>query len=338
MTAGRRFGIAAERDGRHAVGLMHAPTPVLSRRGFLFAGSAAASVSLLSAAAPTRRGGASAGAPHVSTNTYPWGTFARREGRTYPPHADALLADIAASGIAGYEPAARSAAEFDGLAARLRAHGLEMRSLYVNSTLHDDAQAERSRAEVVAIARRARELGAGIIVTNPSPIRWGGPENKSDAQLRVQAQALDALGAELRQLGMTLAYHNHDIELRHGGREFHHMLTATDPRNVKLCLDAHWVFRGCGNSQVALFDAVEHYGARIVELHLRQSREGVWTEVFTAEGDIDYRRLRDWLQGRGLSPLLVLEQAVEKGSASTVAGVEAHRRSADHVRALFGVA
>ena len=36
------------------------------------------------------------------------------------------------------------------------------------------------------------------------------------------------------------------------------MLTATAAANVKFCLDAHWVFRGCGDSQVAVSDAVEH--------------------------------------------------------------------------------
>lgn len=309
-------------------------SPALSRRQFLAAASTAtAAVSLLPRA--RARAAKPAAGLHIATNTYPWGTFAKREGKAFPLHTDASLAAIASCGVAGYEPAVKAPAEFDGLAARLKAHGLEMRSLYVNSVLHDEAQAKASISEVLAIARRAVESGAKIIVTNPSPIRWGGPENKTDAQLITQAKALDTLGSELGALGLTLAYHNHDIELRHGGREFHHMLTATDPLKVKLCLDAHWVFRGCGNSQVALFDVVEHYGTRIVELHLRQSRGGVWTEVFTAEGDIDYRRLMEWLRRKRLSPHLVLEQAVEKGSPQTVDGVEAHRRSADHTRTLF---
>jgi inosose dehydratase len=114
------------------------------------------------------------------------------------------------------------------------------------------------------------------------------------------------------------------------------MLTATDPANVKFCLDAHWVFRGCGDSQVALFDAVEHYGSRIVELHLRQSRGGIWTEVFTGEGDIDYARLGAWLTRRGLKPHLVLEQAVEGGSPKTLDAVTAHRQGLEQVRRLFG--
>ena len=299
----------------------------MNRRSFLVttAGVAVASGSFGTAAAP---------AGHVATNTYPWTTFAARDGGTFVLHADASLAAIASAGLTGYEPIVAAPGELEGLGPRLKAHGLEMRSIYVNSQLHD-ASAATSAAAVIAIARRAAELGTRIIVTNPSPIRWGGPDDKTDAQIVAQGLALDRLGADLRALGLTLAYHNHDAELRAGAREFHHMLTATDPANVKLCLDAHWVYRGCGDSQVAVFDAVEHYGRRIVELHLRQSRGGVWSEVFSGEGDLDYRRLAQWLERHDVRPHLVIEQAVETGSPKTVDAVAAHRQGLASVRAAF---
>ncbi len=272
---------------------------------------------------------------HIATNTYPWSTFARRNGKTLRLHTDSLLGDIASTGIAGYEPIINQPAEFDGLSQRLARHGLEMRSLYVNSVLHDEAKSSASIDLVLAIAARARDLGTTIVVTNPSPIRWGGSEDKSDQQLQHQAKSLDRLGESLKKLGITLAYHNHDSELRQGAREFHHMLTATDPDHVKFCLDAHWIYRGCGNSQVALFDAVEHYADRIVELHLRQSRDGVWTESFTLDGDIDYERLFGMLRRRGIQAHLVLEQAVEADSPSTVEAVTAHQISNVNLKKLL---
>lgn len=289
----------------------------------------------LTTAAAASAHAATPSAMHIATNTYPWGTFAKREGQTFKLHSDEALAAIAASGITGYEPAVGSPDEFNGLGARLKAHGLEMRSLYVGSLLHDEAQVAANLTTILAIARKAAEIGCKIIVTNPSPIKWGGAENKTDAQLITQAHALDQLGGELRKLGITLAYHNHDIELRHGAREFHHMLTATNPEHVKFCLDAHWVFRGCGDSQVALFDTLEHYGTRIAELHLRQSTGGVWTEVFTGQGDIDYARLAAWLKQHSLKPHLVLEQAVENGSPHTMDAVKAHQQSVENTRVVF---
>jgi len=302
----------------------------MDRRAFL----ATTAVTGLAAAAGAANA-SGAGLLQVATNTYPWGTFASRDGGTFTVHSDEALATIASAGFSGYEPAVNDVKEFDGLGARLKAHDLDMRSLYVNSSLHDESAAADSIEHVLAIARRALEIGTRIVVTNPSPIRWMGPENKTDAQIRSQAIALDRLGHDLRALGITLAYHNHDAELRLGAREFHHMLTATDPANVKFCLDAHWVFRGCGDSQVALFDVLEHYGERIVELHLRQSRGGVWTEVFSAEGDVDYTRVSAWLQKHDVKPRLTLEQAVEKGSPKTVDAVTAHRQGLAVVRDVF---
>jgi inosose dehydratase len=302
-----------------------------SRRQYLAATGAAALVpaltQLLPAADTTDQPRS-----HIATNSYPWLTFARRAGQVFSPHADQLLADIASTGIVGYEPIITEVTEFHGLADRLRTHGLTMKSIYVNSTLHDEARAEQSVSEVIKIARAAQDLGTRVVVTNPSPIRWGGPEDKSDKELRLQATTLDHLGHELRKLGMTLAYHNHDAELRQGGREFHHMLTATNPDNVKLCLDAHWIFRGCGDSEVAVFDALAHYHQRIVELHLRQSVHGVWTEDFRMNGDVDYVRLFEFLERKEIVPHLVLEQAVEEKSPRTLSVVAAHRLGCDHLK------
>jgi inosose dehydratase len=172
------------------------------------------------------------------------------------------------------------------------------------------------------------------LVTNPSPIRWGAPQDKNDDQLKVQAAALDHLGARVRALGLVLAYHNHDMELRNAAREFHHMLLGTDPRNLSFCLDAHWVYRGSGNSSVALFDVLRLYGPRVVELHLRQSAGGIWTETL-CDGDIDYRALAKYLAGIGVRPHLVLEQAPEKGTPNTMDAVESHRRSRAYAAAVF---
>jgi len=303
--------------------------PPIDRRTFL---GAAGAVPL---AVPALRTLAADPPLEVSTNTYPWGTFATRDGRAFQPRSDETLDAIAAAGLTGYEPALTDAAELDGLGPRLQARGLRMPSLYASSTLHDEALAPASVENVLRIARRAATMGTRIIVTNPTPIRWAGAENKTDAQIRSQAAALDRLGREVSALGLTLAYHNHDSELRLGGREFHHMLTATDPAHVKFCLDAHWVFRGCGDSQVALFDVLEHYGDRIVELHLRQSNGGPWSETFAVAGDIDYQRLADWLRRHGIRPLLTLEQAVEEKSPRTTDAVTAHREGLRTVRALF---
>jgi inosose dehydratase len=271
---------------------------------------------------------------HIASNQYPWFTFFQREGRNWSADLDTSLREFTQSGITGYEPLIESAKDISALTPLLKKYSLQIRSLYVNSVLHKPEETERSISQVLAVAEAAKPLGLQIIVANPSPIRWGGPEDKDDKQLEVQAMALGKLGKELGKRGITLAYHTHDIEMRNAAREFHHMMLHTDPKDVSLCLDAHWIYRGSGNSQVALFDIVQLYGKRISELHLRQSQGGIWTEVFE-EGDINYKRLAAVLQELKLRPHLVLEQAVEKGSPNTLNAIDAHRKSLTYASSVF---
>jgi inosose dehydratase len=271
---------------------------------------------------------------HIASNEYSWSVFYSRENRNFKEQLDQGLADLVKGDLDGLEPLVESLPDLERLLPLLQKHGLQMRSLYVNSTLHEADQVDASLDLILQIAKKARPAGTRIIVTNPSPIRWGGSEAKDDRQLRTQAAALNALGRELTRLDITLAYHNHDIELKNGAREFHHMMVGTAPKLVSLCLDSHWIYRGTDNSSVALFDIVELYGHRVVELHLRQSQDQVWSESLR-DGDIDYRALASKLREKRVKPHLVTEIAVEKGTPRTMDPVTAHRVSAEFARKVF---
>jgi inosose dehydratase len=305
-----------------------------TRREFVCQLGAVGGSVLLGAALGRRAEAQGGGKLHVASNQYPWGVFYKRDGRNFAKSLDAGFAEVAQSGMDGFEPSATGPEQIDQMVPLLKQHGLQMRSVYVGSLLHDAAKVAENIDNVVAIAERAKAAGTKIIVTNPSPIRWGGQENKDDAQLKVQAAALDKLGAKLQAIGITLAYHNHDIELRNAAREFHHMMLGTDPGHVSLCLDAHWVYRGAGNSAVALFDVLKLYGPRISELHLRQSAGNIWTEAL-GDGDIDYPALAKHLLAIGVKPHLVLEQAPEAGTPKTIDAIESHRRSRQYVEQVF---
>jgi inosose dehydratase len=114
------------------------------------------------------------------------------------------------------------------------------------------------------------------------------------------------------------------------------MMNGTDPANVSLCFDVHWVYRGADNSEVACFDIAKLYADRIVEYHLRQSIDHIWSESFD-DGDIDYAAIIKVVQAaNGQSPHIVLEQAVESGTPQTMSTVEAFKKSVSYTRALFG--
>ena len=270
----------------------------------------------------------------VGTQSYTWYQIYAAQGKKHTEHWDEIQAQVAAAGIGACEHTADAIATpelAESMGQLLAKHGLKLPSVYAGSRLHDDRW-EESVQEVLAGARLAKQLGATVLVTNPQPLA----EDKSDAQLRQQARGMDVLGRELAGMGMRLAFHNHTPEMRASAREFHHMMLGTDPANVGLCLDAHWVYRGAGNSEVALYDIVKLYGSRIASLHIRQSQNGIWSQTF-GEGDIDYRPLAGLLRETKFAGPLILEQCFEQGTPADLPPVERERRSRQRVREVFGV-
>jgi len=270
----------------------------------------------------------------ISSTSYPWFTFYRREGKEWMADADACIRDVAGAGLKAFEPAVNSLGELQALGPALKKYGIGMGSVYIGTTLHDPATAEQNINQTVQLGVAAKEWGAKIIVSNPSPVRWGDPVDKDDAALTVQAASLEKLGVMLASHDLKLAYHNHDMEMRQGAREFHHMLSSTSPRFVSFCLDVHWIYRGMGNSQVALFDIVRMYANRIAELHIRQSNNQVWSEVF-GPGDIDYGKLAAELARLKIRPNLALEQCLEEKSPNTVSAADAHKAGLTYAREVF---
>jgi inosose dehydratase len=299
-----------------------------TRRRFLQSAAAAA------VAAPWAGQLARAAEPrlHVACNQFCWINMYGREKKNFNADLDAGLAQVKLSGMDGLEAMLGSPAAAEQMVSLLKKHGLEMRSCYTGATLHDPAAVEESIQRVVATAQQAKEqIDLRIVVLNPTPLPGQG---KSETQLATQARAMTQLGGRLAELGVTLAYHFHAPAWQNDGREFHHVMTETDPKLVQLCLDTHWVYRGSGNRVDRVYDVVQRYGSRVAELHLRQSQDGVWTEAFTT-GDIDYPRVARGLKEHGVQPLLVLEQAVEKGTPHTMDAVESHRRSRAYVEQVF---
>ncbi|HMG90032.1 MAG TPA: TIM barrel protein [Chryseolinea sp.] len=262
----------------------------------------------------------------ISCNSYTWFTFYSREGKEWWQDPDACASEFLQSGLTAIEPSLSSAEDAVKMIAILKKHNIQLPSIYVNSLLHKTNEASKSIDTALSIAREVKKYNTKIIVTNPNPIQWGGPAVKSDSELLEQSANLEQLGKELRKLDMILAYHTHDTEMLAGAREFHHMLQNTSPENVRFCFDVHWMYRGSQNSQVAVFNTLKMYGGRIVELHIRQSVDGVWSETF-GNGDIDYKKL--------VGPHLVIEQCIEDKSPNTMRAVDAHKIDLAEVKKIF---
>ena len=272
----------------------------------------------------------------ISCNTYNWLSFFNREGKAWGKNVDEDIRLFAQSGITAIEPNIDSISMGNTFISALKKYNIQMPSIYVNTLLHKPDEVQASIQKVLDIAALVKSYGTKIIVTNPSPIAWGGTQNKSDAELTAQAIALNDLGSKLKTKGFTLAYHTHDMEMKAGAREFDHMMQNTSPANVSYCFDVHWIYRGSENSSVAVFDVLKMYGHRVAELHIRQSDQGIWKETFTAEGDIDYTRFAAELNRMKVKPHLVIEQCVEAKSPNTMDVVAAHKVDLANVKRVFG--
>lgn len=272
----------------------------------------------------------------IASNGYNWTTFFRRDGKIWGENLESDMALYAKTGLKAYEPSIEDAVTLEKLIPEMKRNRISMPSMYANSVLHDPVEVEKSIQNILEITEVAAAFDCKIFVTNPSPISWSNPVNKSDAQLKLQAEAMNRLGKLLRQKGITLAYHTHDMELRAGAREIHHVLQNTDPINVAFCFDTHWVYRGSDNSELAVFDILKMYGERIVELHLRQSTDGIWDETFSASGDIDYFEFAEQLKKKGIRPHLVVEQCLEAKSPNTTDVVTAHQEDLEVIKGVFG--
>lgn len=237
-----------------------------------------------------------------------------------------LLPAFKAQGLQAWEHSAENSEEFQRVWQQLAKYGLQSKSVYVGGSMHADDWMQTVN-NIESIALSVKKLGVELIVHNPNPISWATKDPKSDTQLQTQAKAIQLAAEKIGQIGLRFAYHWHDPEFLCGGRELWNVLLNTDPKLVKVCFDSHWTYRGTGNSQAALFDLLNFTLPRIASFHIRQSRDGVWCESFTEQGDIDYTRFFAILKKRNWSGVVVLEQARETGTPRTQPFAEAQAKS-----------
>ena len=265
----------------------------------------------------------------VGAQLYVWSQVLGKEGKSVEGNFDGVLRDVRDAGLDGAEWNLSAAGDPECAASLKRAYdaqGLRIPSLYSGGSYHIREDAARTVAETLRLAAFAAEIGCPAVTANPNPIG----RDKTDDELRIQAEHLNRLGEGLRNLGMELFIHNHDPEIRNHAREFRSNLALTDPNLVHFCVDTHWVYRG-GEDPVALLREAVH---RTRSLHLRNSVNGVWSESF-GDGDIDHRQIRQVLEEGNFRGWLLLELAYEGGTVLTRSLTENVRLAGAYLREIF---
>jgi len=207
--------------------------------------------------------------------------------------------------------------------------GIEVPIVYHGGPMHEEEAAEKTITEALELADLVKASGTRFINLNPAP--KPKRERKSDEELATQARLVNRLGGELKKRRMGLLLHHHDPEMAENAREWRHLLQNTDPAVANLCMDLHWVLRG-GQDVMAL---LREGGSRLGGLHLRNSKQNVWTEAL-GEGDIDYSKVAAYLRQIRFSGYLLVELAYEKATVITRPLEENLRLSRLYVEKVFG--
>ena len=201
---------------------------------------------------------------------------------------------------------------------------------YCGGPMHDD-RAQQTIDNALAYAARLKPHGGlEAISFNADPKSAHG--GKTDAELRVEAASIEKLGAALRAEGLRLLLHQHAPEMAEKAREWRYMLNNTTAANVGICMDTHWSLRG---GEDALQIAREA-GARIGDMHLRNSKNGVWLQEFAA-GDLDYAPIAAELKRLKYRGWLTVELAWDAKTEITRPLVDNLRRSREYAAKVFGV-
>ena len=265
----------------------------------------------------------------VGSQLYGWGQYYQREKKDLNANLDEVLSALRDCGYDYAEGSVDTGAPENNLkfAERLKAHGLKPVCIYSGARLHEEGTAAQNVERLVKAARSCKEAGFIVINCNADPI---GRE-KTDAELKVQAAALQDLGKGLKEMGLKLGIHHHTPEMVNKAREFHYMFRHTSPELVGFCFDVHWVYRG----GLDPLEALKEYHDRVVSWHLRQSRSGVWWEDLDT-GDVDYAAIARYARAHNVPPVYSVEMALEGGTKITRSAIENHRRSLEFVRTVFG--
>jgi inosose dehydratase len=256
---------------------------------------------------------------NIAVQTRPWGPERNRNDLT------GILSEIAGAGYDGFEIGAQHLdldhpSTFRQL---LDDHGLDVVGVHVGGEIYDPKSVADALANLGHAVEFAAAVGASFL-----PFSGKMKENKSETEMRNQADSLNKIGALAKDAGLTLAYHNHFWEIQEGAAELHYLMDNTDPAIVSFCLDVAWVYRGGGDPAAVVTEMLET--ERIGYFHLKDTTEDEWKEL--GRGVVDLPAIMGVIEDHGYDGWLVVEQ-----DETQLEPVESARISRDYLRETFNV-
>jgi len=216
------------------------------------------------------------------------------------------IEDIAAVGFHGVQLRSNSIAEFGSPSAVrdfLGQHNLKFVALSSGDLQSGSGSGKKSIAEHAAHARFLRDAGGlylQILDTRPKG-RMAIPDDYKQL-----GKSLTELGKRTADLGIPLGYHNHMGSLAEKPEELDQIMSASDPRYVKLELDIAHYFQGGGDPA----KAIEKFSDRLLFLHIKDVErvsKSVYRWVELGRGLVDVPAVFDSLNKVGFRGWAIVE-------------------------------
>jgi sugar phosphate isomerase/epimerase len=313
----------------------------LSRRAALGAGLAAAAAGLAGRAL-------SAGAPFFKRTGLPIGLQLYTLGGDLATHLDEQLAALAQMGYGAVEMAGYLGRTPKELRAAFDKAGLICPSSHVGAA---SSAAQPGLADIDRVIADSQIIGIKHIVLPSSPApshidmtpKPGETRGATLGRLATQmtaddwkatADLLNAKGEVLKRAGMTMGYHNHNVEFAPvaGTTGLEILLKNTEPMLVQFEMDVGWVVAGGGDP----FTLLKAHPSRFKQMHVKDVKATTKTNyVFQQDpaeigsGIIDWKHLLPAAYAAGVRGFFVeQEPPFEKPR------MEAVKISADYLKAV----
>jgi sugar phosphate isomerase/epimerase len=128
----------------------------------------------------------------------------------------------------------------------------------------------------------AGELGCKYVINS-----WIVEQDRTASGYRKQADMFNKVGANMRKVGLSYGFHNHEFEFKKmdGAKTGYDLLLEnTDPALVMMELDMYWVVEGGAD----ILDLLNRYSGRFKTCHIKdRAADGKMVNV--GEGVIDWK-------------------------------------------------
>jgi len=179
-----------------------------------------------------------------------------------------------------------------GAKAAIDAAGLKVSGMHVGI--------DRLRNDFDAVVAEAESFGT-VHITCPG---WPKEDYATAAGCMATGEALNQIGAKMRDAGLKFSFHNHGSEFAKvdGRYVLDWILDAAEPRNLGCQLDIYWAYRpGADPAQF-----IREHGRRVTQLHFKDGDREKQQEL--GRGEVDFGAILDVSEAIGACEFYIVEQ------------------------------